>query len=106
MFNNQLTNQLKKAIDTGALKPKYPDGYKAWKEKFDYFYNITKDVEQTLNAIYGPGGSVTSYQGSIYRNSNLDITKAIAVTKPVVKQHFVKKPGSKSLAYINFKKSK
>ena len=71
--NTQLADQFKDLKEAGLLKVKYPAGYKKWKTKFDYWFNITKDVQQTLDIIYGPGGGVHSYRGSLYRNSNLKI---------------------------------
>jgi hypothetical protein len=71
MFNTQLQDQLTGAISKGKLNPKHFDGYVAWKTKFDYFYNITHDLEKTLDILYGPKGGVNDYKGSLYRNSNL-----------------------------------
>jgi len=75
IFNDQLQIELQKAIATKKLTPKYPKKYKQWKEKFDYWYNKTKDVRQALKIMYGPNGSVINYQGSLYNNSNFDIKK-------------------------------
>ena len=76
MFNSELSDQLKDLKDTGILKVKYPPGYQKWKAKFDYWFNITKDVQQTLDIIYGPGGGVNNYKGSLYRNANLKMNEA------------------------------
>jgi len=74
--NHTLRDQLKAGLNSGKLKVKYPDGYKRWKEKFDYFYKTTNgNLQQTLDIMYGPGGGVNNYKGSIYRNSNLDVSK-------------------------------
>ena len=62
---------LQELKQAGILKVKYPTGYKKWKAKFDYWYNVTKDVNQTLTIIYGPEGSVRNYKGSLYCNANL-----------------------------------
>ena len=70
-MNTQLADQFKDLKEAGLLKVKYPAGYKKWKAKFDYWFNITKDVNQTLDIIYGPGGGVKNYRGSLYRNANL-----------------------------------
>ena len=72
-FNTELQDQFKVLKDVGLLKVKYPAGYKKWKAKFDYWYNITKDVNQTLDIIYGPGGGVKNYRGSLYRNANIKL---------------------------------
>jgi hypothetical protein len=73
MFNTELQDQLKDLKEAGMLKVKYPAGYKKWKAKFDYWFNITKDVNAALNCIYGPGASgVNNYKGSIYRNSGIN----------------------------------
>lgn len=77
MFNTGLQDQLKDLKEAGLLKVKYPAGYQKWKTKFDYWFDITKDVQQTLDIIYGHGGSVTNYRGSLYRNSNLDMNGLI-----------------------------
>ena len=76
MFNNSLAKQLQDAINKGKIKPKYFDGYKQWKEKFDYWFEITKDVNQTLNIFYGPNGGVKKYAGSLYVNSSLNVKEA------------------------------
>jgi len=70
-MNTQLKDQLNDLKEAGLLKVKYPAGYKKWKAKFDYWFSITKDIGQTLDCIYGHGGSVKYSKGSIYRNSNL-----------------------------------
>lgn len=75
-FNTELGDQLKDLSKVGLLKLKYPSGYKKWKAKFEYFYAITNDVGQTLDCIYGSGGSVKHSKGSIYRNSNLTLPVA------------------------------
>jgi len=99
MFNNDLAKQLQRAITEGKIKPKYFDGYQQWKQKFDYFYEKTHDVTQTLNIMYGPGGSVNDYKGSIYVNSNVVVNKSIVkkVQKPEQKK-------SGSLSYLRIKK--
>jgi hypothetical protein len=102
MFNNSLSVQLQNILDKKKVKIIYPDGYKTWKEKFDYWYNITKDVRQTLDIIYGPGGGVTQYKGSLYVNSNLSTT-AMIKPKPVIKKTDYKR-SSGSLDYIRYKK--
>jgi hypothetical protein len=79
MLNTQLQDQLRKAIKDGKINPKYPDGYRDWKAKFDYWFNITHDVLETLRVIHGEQGD-----GSIYKNSNLDIKAAI---KPNIKMN-------------------
>src|SRR5258706_8510449 len=89
MINTQLRDQLQTALKAKQIEVKYPDGYKQWKEKFDYFFGITKDVKQTLDCLYGPNGGVDNYKGSIYVNSNLNVAE-IAKTK----QHY-KKPKHK-----------
>ena len=71
--NHQLRDALTKALNDKKIKVTYPKGYKKWKEKFDYFYNITKSVDQTLKIIYGPDGSADNYKGSLYNNSNFNI---------------------------------
>ena len=67
MFNPTLAEQLE------ILKPyvKHPKGYKKWKAKFDYWFKITKDVQQTLDIMYGPGGGVNHYKGSICCNAKI-----------------------------------
>ena len=72
-FNTELQDQFKVLKDVGLLKVKYPTGYKKWKAKFDYWFGITKDVQQTLDIIYGPGGGVKNYRGSLYRNANIKL---------------------------------
>ena len=71
MFNSALQDQLNQLKAQGQLKVKYPAGYQKWKKKFDYWYSITKDVHQTLEIIYGHGGTADHSTGSIYRNSTL-----------------------------------
>ena len=102
-LNTQLSDQLRKLVAAGEVKIKYPDGYHAWKQKFDYFYNITKDVNQTLNIIYGPEGGVKDYKGSIYHNANVVINKTVAKKeqKPKIEP---RKHRSGSLKYIQLKK--
>ena len=73
MFNTQFAEQLDILKKYSTSKIKYPKGYKQWKAKFDYWFNITKDVQQTLDIIYGHGGSVNNYRGSLYRNTNVRI---------------------------------
>lgn len=73
MFNSNLSDQLNELKSEGLLKVKYPVGYKKWKEKFDYWFSITKDVQQTFDIMYGPGGGVKSYRGSLYRNANIKL---------------------------------
>lgn len=82
-MNNSLKEQLKKAIEDNKLKVKYPKGYKEWKTKFNYFYGITKSVEQALKIMYGPDGSADNYKGSLYNNSNFNV------------KHILKKKSSK-----------
>ena len=82
MFNTLLKDQLTNAINNGKLTPKHFDGYTAWKDKFDYFYNITHDVKKTLDIIYGPNGGVNNYKGSLYRNSNLSTTTMVKTNPP------------------------
>ena len=100
MMNDSLKNQLSKAIREKKIKIKYPKDYKKWKEKFDYFYGVTKDVQQTLDIIYGPGGSADNYKGSLYNNSNFNI-KHIQ-NKPTKR---VNKP-AKSSSVFNYLKHK
>lgn len=102
IFNTQLQEQLKKGIAEGKLKINYPDGYKVWKEKFDYWYSKTQDVHQVLNIMYGPGGGVNDYKGSIYTNSNLEINKIILSRK---NKKFNKQPVKNSNVF-NFLKLK
>lgn len=85
--NTQLRDQLKIAMEKKQIKLKYPAHYKKWKKKFDYWFNLTHDLNQTLDIMYGPGGSADNYRGSIYTNSNLDIR---AIEKPK-KKKFIKK---------------
>ena len=92
MINTQLKDQLEIAISSGKFKPVYFNGYKIWKEKFDYFFNITKDVNQTLDILYGPNGGIDDYKGSIYRNSNLQIDKI--TKKKHIKEKIENKPSS------------
>lgn len=75
-INTDLRDQLKNAIRDKKIIIKYPAHYKKWKKKFDYWFNITHDVKQTLEILYGPDGSADNYKGSIYTNANFDI-KAI-----------------------------
>jgi len=104
MINTQLKDQLEAAMKQKKIEVKYPDGYKQWKEKFDYFFGVTKSVRSTLDSIYGPGGGVDNYQGSIYRNSNLDIKKVVKTEIKKV-QH---KPqhSSKSFKFIKLRNGK
>jgi hypothetical protein len=103
MFNNELAKQLKSAVESGKLKPKYFDGYQQWKQKFDYFFNKTNNVHETLNVMYGPGGGVGDYKGSIYHNSNIVVNKDVVKKKdlPKTKSH---QHTSGSLKYLHFKK--
>ena len=78
-FNTELQDQFKVLKDAGVLKVRYPAGYKKWKAKFDYWFNITKDLQQTFNIMYGHQGGVNHYRGSLYCNSGLKI--------PAPKQH-------------------
>jgi len=71
--NTQLADQLKELTEAGILKVKYPTGYKKWKAKFDYWFGITNDLSQTFDIIYGPGGGVKNYRGSLYRNANIKL---------------------------------
>ena len=76
MANLTFKEQLKVLKDGGKLKLRYPDGYKSWKKKFDYWYRTTnKDLNQTLDIMYGPGGGVNNYKGSLYKNSNFRVPK-------------------------------
>lgn len=88
--NTQLQDQLRIAMEEKQIKLKYPAHYKKWKKKFDYWYNITHDLNQTLDIMYGPGGSSSNYKGSIYTNSNLDI-KAIEKPKKKKNKQFIRK---------------
>jgi hypothetical protein len=92
MFNTLLQDQLSNAINTGKLKPKHFDGYTAWKKKFDHFYEITHDVKQTLDILYGPNGGVNNYRGSLYRNSNLSTDK---IAKKNTQKH------QKNITHVN-----
>lgn len=104
MINTQLKDQLEAAMKQKKLEVRYPDGYKQWKEKFDYFFNVTKSVRSTLDSIYGPGGGVDNYQGSIYCNSNLNINKVVKAE--VKKAHTITKNSSKSFRFIKLKNGK
>ncbi|TDI97014.1 MAG: hypothetical protein E2O29_01910 [Deltaproteobacteria bacterium] len=103
-FNTQLHDQLRIAIEEKLIKLRYPAHYKKWKKKFDYWFNLTKDLNQTLDIMYGPGGSADNYKGSIYRNSNLDI-KAIEKpkTKQFVRKHNKPKSNNKSSAFAHIR---
>ena len=83
--NPALHDALKKALSEGKIKPKYFDGYKGWKSKFNYWQKKTKNVDQTLDVMYGKGGGVKNYKGSITANSNFN-HKPIA-PKQVNKKH-------------------
>jgi hypothetical protein len=72
-INTQLADQLRNVVKTDKDVIKYFKGYKKWKAKFEYWFNITKDVGQTLDIIYGRGGSPKHSTGSLYHNSNLDL---------------------------------
>lgn len=76
-INNSLGEQLSKALKQNKIKVKYPEGYKAWKQKFDYWYKVTGDLRQTLDIMYGPNGGVDNYKGSIYTNANFKFKKPI-----------------------------
>ena len=111
LINTQLADQLLKTIEEGKVKLRYPDGYKAWKKKFDYFYNLTKSVSQTLNIIYGPQGGVTDYRGSIYSNANIPIKEVLKKpeqNKGHHKSRYKRKPFKKSgsLQYLFIKRPK
>lgn len=106
MFNDSLAKQLQSAVSKGQIKPKYFDGYKQWKDKFDYFYNITKDVNQTLNIMYGPNGGVNSYQGSLYVNSSLKVKEAAMQSKPIKKTYKNYKTIQKPSGALKFIKPK
>jgi len=93
MLNNLLAAQLQKALDEKKIKVVYPDGYRAWKQKFDYWYNITHSVSQTLDIIYGPGGSVGDYKGSIYQNSKFKPKETITKSSNAFK--YLKSKGPK-----------
>ncbi len=76
MNNTELRDQLGKLLKDGKLKMKYPDGYKKWKKKFDYIYKVTNgDLNQTFDIMYGPGGGVKDYKGSLYRNTEFKVPK-------------------------------
>ena len=72
-FNTSLRDQFKDLKEAGLLKVKYPAGYKKWKAKFDYWFNITKDLQQTFNIMYGHQGGVNNYRGSLYCNSGFKV---------------------------------
>lgn len=74
-INNTLAIQLAEALKQKKIQVKYPDGYKAWKQKFDYWYKVTGDLRQTLDIMYGPNGGVDNYKGSLYTNSNFKFKK-------------------------------
>ena len=106
--NTQLHDQLRIAMEEKQIKLKYPAHYKKWKKKFDYWFNLTHDLNQTLDIMYGPGGSADDYKGSIYTNSNLDIK---AIEKPKKKQ-FIRKHSkpivaatSSAFAHIRIKRN-
>jgi len=103
IFNNQLQVELQKAIATKKLTLKYPKKYKRWKEKFDYWHNKTKDVRQALKIMYGPNGSVTNYQGSLYNNSNFDIKQIRKIHQKRINK--VKKP-SNIFNYLKIKQKR
>jgi hypothetical protein len=73
MINPSLQDQLKELKGAGVLKVKHPVGYKKWKAKFDYWFSITKDVQQAFNIMYGPGGGVNHYRGGLLCNSGVKI---------------------------------
>lgn len=101
-INNSLRDQLRAALKTGKVKVKYPEGYKQWKQKFDYFYGVTKDVNHTLDAIYGPNGSVDNYKGSVVANSDFKVPQKKHTHKK--HQHNHKPKPKDSGALKHFKK--
>ena len=88
MTNPALRDQLGKLLRNGKLKVKHPDGWKKWKQKFDYIYKLTKgDLNQTFDIMYGPGGGVKNYKGSLYRNTGFKVP----MNKPKAKAKTSKK---------------
>lgn len=54
MFNNQLGNELTKALKEKRIKVRFPKGYKNWCNKFHSALRETKgDVNKALERIHG-----------------------------------------------------
>ena len=102
MNNPILRDKLREALKNNKHKIKYPDGYKKWKEKFDYWFKTTKgDLKQTLDIMYGPGGGVNNYRGSLYKNTDFKIPKKNK--KKFVKRYNNKKGTKKSSIFDGIK---
>ncbi len=100
MNNPALKDALQKSIKDGKLTVKYPDGYKKWKKKFDYWYKTTKgDLNQTLDIMYGAGGGVNNDRGSIYKNTGFKIP----TKKPIKHKKKYKQPQKKSSIFEGIK---